>query len=378
MYFTPHNTGQFRKSRRVFWRMFLMLMALSLAACRSSGPDVELPIATGLPLEPISGFTLAPDLTPEATATLDPIVQPTPTVNAGSSLPAFSFGTNRCVAANEDLAAPEFARYPQISRRSLIFLNAGGQPEPLFAAISQSGLLAAAPILASADLDGDTDLDFALSIYNGGNENTTPSGNLYVFLCGDDGFETVLDWTPAEARSGGPHLYRVQDLNADGAAELLFGEEQCGAHTCFEQIHALSCPAQGFIERLEGPSDDLPYPTVQVSDYDEDGILSIEVSGTGFGSVGASPQRSRTRVWDYFPNSGLWEIADDYLGASPYRIHVLHDADQAMYRGEYAVAISLYRRVAEDPSFSDWVEPEAEQAALAAFARYRIVTIYAL
>jgi hypothetical protein len=325
----------------------------------------------------VSGFTLEPEFTPEPTATLEPIVQPTP-AGGGSELPVFSFGPNHCTSADPDLEPPQFNRYPQIARRSLIFLNAGGQPEALFTAIGQSGLLAATPILANADIDGDTDLDLVMSLYDLANENIAPSGNLYVFRCGDDGFETVLDWSPAESRNGGPHLYRIQDLNDDGVAELLFGEEHCGAHTCFEQAHLLSWSGSEFIPRLVGASDDLPYPTILVSDYDQDAVFSVEVSGSGYGSAGAGPQRTRTRVWDFQGADGTWQIADEYEGPAAFRLHVLHDADAALYRGEHAVAISLYRRVAEDPSFTDWVDPALEQATLAAFARYRLVTVYAI
>ena len=57
----------------------------------------------------------------------------------------------------------------------------------------------------------------------------------------------------------------------------------------------------------------------------ECGAGVLEVVGSGYGSVGAGPQRGVTRVWAYQPGSGLWEQVDEIIGASDYRIHTIHD-----------------------------------------------------
>jgi tetratricopeptide (TPR) repeat protein len=87
----------------------------------------------------------------------------------------------------------------------------------------------------------------------------------------------------------------------------------------------------------------------------------------------------RSRTWSWDPASQVFLPAEDEIHASNFRIHILHDADQAFLDGEYERALDLYARVREDDDLQAWVDPSLEQAHLEAYAAFRIVhTHYAL
>jgi hypothetical protein len=126
---------------------------------------------------------------------------------------------------------------------------------------------------------------------------------------------------------------------------------------------------------LEG-SNELPYPVLELQDPDGDRRFDILITGSGFGSVGAGPQRPKTVVYAYIPEQSGWARYDTILGKSNYRIHVLQDAEIAARDGDYAAAIDLYQRVIEDPNLLDWVNPENERADLSAYAEFKLVVMH--
>ncbi len=352
-------------------RIFLLALLAAALAC-----DISVPTPAPSPFPTVAVPTLDPQVTLEPTAPLAPQELATPTPFTASGPPGPEFGDNECVpsVASASFTASQFADIPEAG---LQFLNAGRTPGELFQALQSSGLVAAAPVIANADFSGDGRNDLALSVHNVQAAGLGPAGIMLIYLCQDNGFSNAYQRTPDDLMRG-PYLYIAQDLDADGAGELVVSTENCGAHTCFERFEVLDWDGEAFLNKLVGFSDDLPYPTVQVTDYDLDGLFSVEIVGSGFGSVGAGPQRSHTRVWDYNAGQRNWQVSDEFLGPSNYRLHVLHDADGALYRGELDVAVGLYRLVAEDPNLAAWSDPSFEQATLAAFARYRMVTIFAI
>jgi hypothetical protein len=102
------------------------------------------------------------------------------------------------------------------------------------------------------------------------------------------------------------------------------------------------------------------------------------VVGTGFGSVGAGPQRSLIRVWVFLPETETWIQAGETLGESNYRIHVLHDADRSVLFEAYEEALVLFGRVSQDTTLEDWNEPETERANLSAYALFKTAIVYLL
>jgi hypothetical protein len=71
-------------------------------------------------------------------------------------------------------------------------------------------------------------------------------------------------------------------------------------------------------------------------------------------------------------------LAEETLGPSNFRIHILHDADEASRRGEYLVAAFLYNQVINDQELVDWMDRIGERLNLGAYGRYKMVVVYTL
>lgn len=225
------------------------------------------------------------------------------------------------------------------------------------------------------DLNADGSEDLALILTDRDQNSTLPSGTLFLFLCGRDRYELEYISPPAEV-PGLPSIAASEDLNADGFPDLLISTENCGAHTCFQNLQVLSYVQGRFENILQGRSDDLPNPTLELHGPGDDGRWSLAMTGTGISSAGAGPYRERTRTWTWNPTSGAYVPGQDALGEPRYRIHLLQEADATADAGDYATALERYQQVIEDSRFDDWIYGETGQRTLAAFATYRQMWIH--
>jgi hypothetical protein len=275
---------------------------------------------------------------------------------------------------HERFSAPNFDDYLDVI---LAYINSGATPDELDRALYDAGVGNQPVALVSGDMTGDGKLDLVVSIFDPQSTDIPPAGTLLIYICQDAKY-TFVHVDASDPGWSAPGIRYSQDINADGRMELITSSIACGAHTCYEEVKALVWNGLAFENRLEGISDDLPYPDIQITDYDGDGIFDIEITGSGIGSLGAGPQRNITRVWKFDPGTGYWVVGEEIAGYSDYRLHVLHDADDSTKRGEYDVAQVLYRRVIDDPSLLDWVDPPIEQKNLGAYAHFRIVALNTL
>ncbi|HLF88213.1 MAG TPA: hypothetical protein VI451_04655, partial [Anaerolineales bacterium] len=229
------------------------------------------------------------------------------------------------------------------SQAILAYLNDGGIPDDLTAVLNETGGHNQSQV-AVADFSGDGLNDLGVSYFDLTME--TPESLLNIFVCQDGHYALVYQDGPgAEGFFWKKQLWVWQDLDANGTAELVASDTQCGAHTCFANVKILAWDGRGFVNKLTETTDDLPSPEVQVTDADGDGVFELEVAAGGIASVGARPQRSLTRVWIYDPVQGIWAPDRETLGLSNFRLHALHDADAAAKRGDYETALALYERV---------------------------------
>lgn len=269
-----------------------------------------------------------------------------------------------------------FEDFSSLPEAGLVFLNSGGTAVELEEALNEAGVANQPTSVAVADFTGDGLNDLAISIFDPASEQMPPKGRLVIYLCEGGMYWIGFNQPTEEPLYGGPHLWYWQDLNGDNAAELVTSEATCGAHTCFEKARILAWDGSAFKDRLKGKNDDLPFPLIEVRDPDGDGVFSLEITGSGIGSVGAGPQRSLTRVWGFDPGEEGWLFAEEVLGGSNFRIHALHDAETAATKGDFDAAMVLYQRVMDDPSLDDWLDPEVERANLSAFAGYKMIVIH--
>ena len=281
-----------------------------------------------------------------------------------------------CLPFQEGVVLPrvEFAEFPQAI---LDFLNAGGSIAALDEALYQAHVANQPVAVGAIDLTGDGKQDVAVSVYNPASTLVPPGGELLLFVC-QEGVYRMLHHQASAEGSGAPGIRYLQDLNGDGIAELVVGSPTCGASTCFEEVQILGWTGAGFEDLLVGSTIEIPSPVINLLDPQGDGVYDLEISGGGYGSVGAGPQRSKSTVWPYNPSAARWQDPQERLDSSNYRIHVLQDADQAAREHHFEQALPGYGRVVDDTGLIDWVEPELEKPSLAAYALFKIALTHLL
>lgn len=297
-----------------------------------------------------------------------PTIEPTPTISPTPEPDCESSQTP------PPLEQTIYEEYPNTI---LVFINNGAKADDIQSALDAIGN-ANQPIAASeGDVTGDGKSDMVVSIINQDSFTNPPQGALIIYTC-QAGQYALTHIEVSQEFFGAPAIILILDLNADGINELIISSKTCGASTCFESIQILSWNGASFVNLLDGDTSDLPFPDVQITDFAGDGIYQLEVASGVYGSVGAGPQREVIRTWAYNLESGFWEFSNETLGISNYRIHAVHDADAALDRAEYPVAIVLYEQIISNRDMTDWIDPDLELHALGAYARYKTVVAMAL
>jgi hypothetical protein len=269
----------------------------------------------------------------------------------------------------------KFEDYPA---RILAFLNASGTVQELDEILTEYEIANPPITVTAGDLTGNGKLDVVVSFINSRSQGFPKQGALLIYTCQGDHY-ILAYYEIGQQGFDPPSIIHIQDLNSDGPAELISSSAICGAYTCFEDVKIIAWTGTGFENRLNGTIIDLPFPNVQITDYEKDGIYQLEAAGSGPGTISAGPPREKTRIYTYNPNTGFWELTDELIGASDFRIHVLHDADDAARRSEYLIAQVLYDRVINDSSLIDWRPEDFEEQVinLQAYARFKLVVVYA-
>lgn len=321
----------------------------------------------------VAGFSSACRPADRPTTTSAPAATPSP----GPATPATAVAAP-CPVGGTSIALP--ADSPS-SQAWLVYFNNGGSPdalEPIAPSRHAEGLTR--PSLLTLDLTGDGLLDLLIATPHGmaPDEAATAQqdGRLDVLICRDGRYQ--LAWSEASSAESAVPLPRlVTDVNLDRRQDVVLSRYSCGAHTCFEDLAALTWDGAHLADRWRGSSADLPYPEVQLLE-EAGGPPAIQVTGTGVGSVGAGPYRPVRRTWRWDEASGTMRVESEVHLPSNYRIHVLHDAVLADSQGRWEEAADLYRRVVIDSSLQDWQDPEAEQATLSEYATFRRMRLFAM
>jgi hypothetical protein len=369
-----------RSSKNVLIKTRLNLVLLALILLLLSGCELNSTMHDYLIIDTVEIPTLIPTSTEKLSTSLN-TVEPTVNTTVSPSLtstfpPPTSTPEIGCVLPSEHdpLAETDFENYGNVI---LDFLNSGASVDELISLMQNYEIANQPNTVQASDITGDGRMDVVVSIRNPYTETVTSPGNLFIYICQEEQYALEHNIESGDEFNA-PSILQIQDLNSDGLNELIYSKSNCGAHSCFENVSILMWNGMGFEEKLEGQMDDLPFPDIQLTDYDQDGIYNLEVVGSGFGSVGAGPQRDRIRIWEYNQSSGFWVAGADAYGPSNYRIHILHDADAAARRGEYQVASLLYNMVINDQDLLNWLDKENEQLNLAAYSRYKLVVVYML
>ncbi len=279
-----------------------------------------------------------------------------------------------CVAPKSGVKLPEleFLGYPQAI---LEFLNSGGSTQELDHELYSAGVANQPLAVATFDLTGKSIDEVVVSIIDPQSSAIVPGGTFLIYVCQEDGYR-LQHRQDSPDNQGAYGIRYLQDLNSDGLGEVVTSSPNCGAHTCFEDVQVLSWQGENFVNLLVGNTNELPSPDIRIIDPDDDGIFDIEIGSGGFNSVGAGPNRTKIRHWAYNHATSSWDTYEDIPGPSFYRIHVLHDAEDAAQVENYDQALIDYGRVVYDPNLVDWQDPEQEIANLSAYSLYKIAVLH--
>ncbi len=309
--------------------------------------------------------------TPEPTSTPVPSPTPTPT----PTITPTPTRVSSCPPPDPDavwMAPLDFGGYPGAIGS---FLDAGGSADALRAILANASSIGAQfGGVWPFDLTGDGDPETIVSIYDPLGEvyGPVPSGMLLVYGCADRAAPLLHQ----DAGPPMPQVARIADLIGAGrGGEIATIHSVCGAHTCFDTLDVLGWDGAGFLS-LMGDRLQMPHPTYTFVDLDGDPALEIQAVSGQIASAGAGPQRTITQTWDW--NGAQYVKIGESVSSPEYRIHVVHDADDLLLRGDVDGASEMYNQVIADEMLRDWlleigVEKPNDRANLTAYAWYRIM-----
>ncbi len=245
------------------------------------------------------------------------------------------------------------------------FLDSGGSPHRLAPALFEKGWITQGSAVVFTDLDGDSDPDLALGL------KTYPSGgSLVVWHCDEGRYtsQTVVDQKDGLLP---PVVIEAADLTGDGIPDLLVDLPECGAHTCFAHPLVRASGVSGPRSFSITPTDDLPSPEFVVRPARPDRPGEIEIFAHGPNSVGAGPYRRQARSWAWDSEIPGFTVGGETVEAARFRIHLIHDADDAFHQAGAAAAQELYERSIVDDDLLDWPSPGDHRDALTGYAAFR-------
>jgi tetratricopeptide (TPR) repeat protein len=378
------------KSRRSASKLaILAFLVMGLWACRLTAQSQALAPATPAPS---TATPLPPTETPIPTDTPAPpdipAAEPTLAVPAGAqsgpqtapdsggeSDPAL------CVPPAEVAlppASPAFGTYGELFQD---YLSAGGAPAALEARLEEWGAIddEAGLVLGDADFTGDGKYDVLVNVRNLDEEvfALNQPGDLFIYVCEDgeygDAFQALND--PVLSI---PDVLSADDINGDDQRDVLYQTINCGAHTCYTYLEALTWSEDDstFVSMLADPISE-PSAEVTLVDLDENGIIEVVVDTGYIGSVGAGVQRTFRDVYAW--DSEAYVRASREVTSPQHPIHLVNDADALAAQGNYEEAITLYLRSYTDDTldrtFSPYMGWEID---LESYARYRTMLAHVM
>lgn len=118
-------------------------------------------------------------------------------------------------------------------------MNSGATPDELARGLDMSGFANEPIAVMSGDMTGDGMNEVVVSIFDQSSKGIPPACRLLILLCEGDQFSLKFD-QPTPEVIGGPLLWVLQDLNADGSEELVDSLARCGWLICIPQtLHSM-------------------------------------------------------------------------------------------------------------------------------------------
>ena len=327
--------------------MLLLLALVSLVGC---GVTLSF-VATPHPSATATALTEAQTAPPTSTATPSPVPP--------------------CPAPNPDLPIPH-PDAPLLFPQGYIeaigdYLSGGGTAvEALLLENEWMPPRGQATLLA--DLTGDGLEERAVAFIDPHSTTFPPLSAMALYRCRAGAMEPFA--TREEEPGFTVGLVGAADLTEDGADELIFFEETCGASTCWNMPHVWHWVDGAFAE-LMPPH--VEYPSAEIT-LEGDRLVIVSY---GFGSVGAGPQRTLTETWQW--TGDAMTVTERSQSPPSYLIDLFIDGDAALKAKDYDAAFAAFSRLIhdnDDLATASWSYDAAEERAwFVALAHWRLLTL---
>jgi hypothetical protein len=201
-----------------------------------------------------------------------------------------------------------------------------------------------------------------------------------MFGCQDSVYRLLFQ-SDASPEHSVPFIVSADDLLDTGYNQLVYVTETCDVTSCRKEIRIWGWSLTlGIFEDLADDAIGVPGKLADglgatVADTSGDNISEIVISGGTETSIQAGPPRAVTQVWAW--NGEVFEISQTISPEATYRIHAIHDGDNALERGEFEQAAAYYNSALFDPELQNWILP-GEQANLRAYTLYRLMLTHAV
>ncbi len=309
--------------------MVILAILVSLAGCAPVN------------LSPTPAIRIRTMASPTAT-----FIPPTPTVAAS---PTFSLSS---CPVQQSLPLPARpALFQDYAATMQAYLTQGGKPADLVALlVDWQARPPSGEVLLQADLTGDAIPETIVAYVNPETEQPQTESELTIYTCQDQAMKMLYTYQPGEWFN--LVLIGAQDMTADGVTDLIFADETCGAHTCWNSPHVWSWAMTDFVDKV-GADFSTPYATFMLEDD------HIVMTSEGIASVGAGPQRPMTNTLSW--NGRVVTVTATGVGPSLFRYHVFRDGDEAFFAHDDRRAKSAYQQVLSDDSLLAWAAYTSEE-----------------
>lgn len=331
-------------------------------------------VSTGVPSEG-RGEVVGPAGT--ATAIYQALFAATQT--AAVPVPIQTFQPSECPVLTGRVPEPRPATFSEFPAAIGTYLSQGGPPTVLESELRVWGAITTkgGVVQSNTDLTGDKIPEIIINIFDPYLYNPDAilnSGRLLIYGCDNGGYRLLYS-TPIAPENALPVLHRVGDMNGDVKAEIVYDLQSCTLTSCTRSGQILTWnPLTGVFEPINTSPITAINGRLGVVDIDSDGILEVTVRNTPAGDTASGPRRSVVDYWDWI-GSG-YVLAQSQPDDPLYRIHAVHDADQALTEGNWNTAVAGYLNVRDSNNLLPWIQAN-EREMLRAYVTYRLIIVYA-
>jgi len=263
---------------------------------------------------------------------------------------------------------------PLTLRRAILdYLNQGGPYTGLQWLIRKNTTGSILPV--DLNRDGVEEIVVSTSIFN---EAWGLASWISIYECAD-GLYRASEFDLEASYIQSIRVVRVIDLMALGYPQAYF-HYRATTSACTESVIIIGWNGNAFVDFGQLPYVYCP-ASVKVFDYNQDGQREIYMRGMTAGNLESGVGRGVVRVYKWGTNA-FQEVETTYL-PSPYRIHVLQDAQEAFNNGDIRKVLALYEKAAtrsylinERSVYENETGQDFAGQYQTAFANFRLVTLW--